>query len=356
MRVLSVVGARPQFVKSLPVSEALRERHDEVLVHTGQHYDEYMSEVFFEELDIPEPAYNLGVGSASHGVQTARMLTGIEELVETETPDVVLVYGDTNSTLAGALAGAKTDPLVAHVEAGLRSHDREMPEETNRVVTDHVSDLLFVPTDRARENLQGEGITEGVHWTGDVMLDTLQWARDRALDHATALSDLELDPGSYLLATVHRAGNTDDEDALTGIVEALARAPSPVVFPAHPRTKERLRTFGLWEDATNRLTVIEPVGYLDFIQLLDGATAVATDSGGVQKEAYFLGTPCVTLREETEWPETVEAGWNWLVGADPDRIEDALTGPEPPESRPDLYGDGAAAARVVDALETRTSQ
>lgn len=350
-RVLTVVGARPQFVKAFPVSRRLKGVHDEVLVHTGQHYDDELSGVFFDELDLPVPAYNLGVGSAPHPVQVARMMTELNDVFEAEAPDVALVYGDTNSTLAGALvASMRSTPLV-HVEAGLRSGDWEMPEERNRVVADHLADVCCAPCERAVETLQSEGIDEGVWNTGDVMYDALVDVRERAIEVATVRVDLGLRPGEYVLATVHRAANTGDPDRLAEILTGLAGAPYPVVFPVHPRTEAALKEYDLWERATETLTVIEPVGYLEFVDLLDGAARVATDSGGVQKEALFLGTVCVTLREETEWIETVEAGWNTLVGASADAIRAALDERGVPSSSPDPYGDGDAAARIVEALD-----
>jgi UDP-N-acetylglucosamine 2-epimerase (non-hydrolysing) len=351
MHVLSVVGARPQFVKAFAVSRVLREEHRETLLHTGQHYDTELSDVFFDELGIPEPAYNLGVGSSDHATQTAAMLTGIDDVIETEDPDALLLYGDTNSTLAGAIAGAKRDLCVAHVEAGLRSDNRSMPEETNRVLTDHASDLLFAPSETAVANLTAEGITAHVHRSGDVMYDAIRWARSVAADESSIREDLGLVDEPYVLATVHRASNTDDEDRLRSIIEALGAVDLPVVFPIHPRTESRLRAAGLWAAAAEQLQVIDPVGYFDFVQLLDGASRVATDSGGVQKEAFFLDTFCVTLRDETEWVETVEAGWNVLVGADRNAITSALSEPVTlPDSKPEPYGDGNAAAEISATL------
>jgi UDP-N-acetylglucosamine 2-epimerase (non-hydrolysing) len=349
MKVLSVVGARPQFIKAFPLSAALREAHEEVLVHTGQHYDTGLSEVFFEELAIPAPDHHLGIGSDTHGRQTGRMMIELEALCEQERPDAVLVYGDTNSTLAGAIVAAKGESTLCHVEAGLRSYNRAMPEEINRVLTDHVSDVLCVPTERARSNLASEGITAGVAVTGDVMYDAIRWARERAAASSDILAELGVSEDEYVLATVHRAGNTDDRHRLEAILRTLSVLPKPVVLPAHPRTVARIEAFGL-EDAAAGIRLIEPAGYLDFVRLLDGARQVATDSGGVQKEAFFLDTPCVTLREETEWVETVEAGWNTLVGADPAAIERALTGECDRPPKPSLYGDGTAAEAIVAAL------
>ena len=352
MKVVSVVGARPQFIKAFAVSRELRPDHDEVLVHTGQHYDEKMSDVFFEELGMSEPDYNLGVGSDSHGRQTAAMLEGIEGVLENEVPNVVLLYGDTNSTLAGAIAGAKMEPTVAHVEAGLRSYNREMPEETNRVLTDNASDVLFAPSESAVETLEKEGITKGVHFAGDVMYDAILWARDAAREGSEILNGLSVQTDKFILSTVHRAANTDDRNTLESIIDGLSNAPLPVVLPLHPRTEERLEEYGLRGWATNELEVIDPVGYIDFVRLVNDAERVATDSGGVQKEAFYLDTPCVTMREETEWRETIECGWNRLVGPNSAEIRDALKADDWPESKPDLYGNGQASRRVIEVLES----
>ena len=352
MKILTIIGARPQFVKAFAVSRQLRPDHEEVFVHTGQHYDDEMSDVFFDELGIPEPDYNLGVGSASHGEQTAEMIVGIEELTEREDPDLLLCYGDTNSTLAAGIVASKLDAPLAHVEAGLRSYNREMPEEINRVLTDHAAECLLVPSDAAVENLRAEGITEGVYDTGDVMYDAVLLARDRAVERSTVLDDLGVADGEFVLTTVHRARNTDDSDRLAAILDALAAISDEVVFPVHPRTENAMREYGLWDFAAEELTLTDPVGYLDFVRLLDGARTVATDSGGAQKEAFFLDTPCVTMREETEWTETVEAGWNVLVGADGRRIESELAkSSTPPKSKPEPYGDGDAASEVKAVIE-----
>jgi UDP-N-acetylglucosamine 2-epimerase len=346
MKVLSVVGARPQFVKAAPVSARLRSDHEAVLVHTGQHYDYELSGVFFEELALPEPDHHLGVGSAGHAEQTAQMLAAVDDVVEAEAPDAVLVYGDTNSTLAAALAAAKRDVTLAHVEAGLRSGDWSMPEEVNRVLTDHASDLLFAPAADAADTLRAEGVTDGVHVVGDVMYDAVQAVRPRI-----AACDPAVDvPESFVLATVHRAANTDDPERLEAIVDGLAATPLPVVLPAHPRTVEALGTHGLLDRAERELQVTMPLGYVEFLTLVESAAVVATDSGGVQKESFYLDTPCVTLREHTEWRETVDAGWNRLVGADRDAIVAALTAASTPAEKPPLYGDGTAADRVVERL------
>jgi UDP-N-acetylglucosamine 2-epimerase len=325
MKVVSVVGARPQFIKCAPVSCELRQVVQEVLVHTGQHYDDSMSGVFFRELGLPEPDYHLAVGSGSHGHQTGEMLKKIEEILLKEKPDVVLVYGDTNSTLAGALASAKLHIPVAHVEAGLRSYNRKMPEEINRVLTDHLSTLLLCPTETAVENLRREGLTKGVHLVGDVMYDALLDGVEIARRTSTILDRLGLEPQRFILATVHRAENTDQPQRLEGVVTALvglARAGHRVVFPVHPRTQKllSLHSFELCEGVIQ----IDPVSYLDMVLLESMARLILTDSGGIQKEAYWLQVPCLTLRDETEWEETVQSGWNRLVGTDPHRILQAV--------------------------------
>lgn len=349
MKVLSVVGARPQFMKVAPVARALSAHHQHRLVHTGQHYDTNMSAVFFEELDLPRPDFDLNIGSGSHAAQTAAMLAALEEIILTERPDRVLVYGDTNSTLAGALAASKLNVPLGHVEAGLRSFNRRMPEEINRVVADHVSDLLFCPSAVAVAHLRAEGITNGVHEVGDVMADALPSLAERARQRSSVLTELQLTPGGFVLATIHRAENTDDPERLAAIIAAVNSIEEPIVLPLHPRTRKMLAsaatTFG------PRVTVIDPVGYLDLLQLLQHARLVLTDSGGLQKEAYWLGVPCVTVRGETEWVETVAAGWNVLAGSDRDRIVYAVRGLRPPAARPALYGDGRASARIVAQLE-----
>ncbi len=345
------MGNRPQFVKAAPLSRALRARVDEVLVHSGQHYDPDLADLFFDELGVPQPDHALAVGSGSPIAQLAVMLERLEPLLIAEAPDMVLVYGDTTTTLAGALAAAKLDLPIGHVEAGLRSFDRSMPEEQNRVVTDHLSSLLLCPTDTAVANLAREGITEGVHQVGDVMLDaSLMFAPAAAA--RPAVRALGLEPGGYLMVTVHRAAATDTPQALSALVAVLEAIDQPAVFPVHPRTRNRLEAAGLWERlaAHPTLRLSGPVGYLDFTALLTGARAVVTDSGGVQKEAYFLGVPCITLRDTTEWVETVEGGFNRLVGMDPARVSAALADLTIPETRPPYYGDGHAAGRIADAV------
>lgn len=343
-----MVGARPQFIKAAPVSRLLRAQHEEYLLHTGQHYDDAMSDLFFRQLEIPAPDRNLEVGSGSHGAQTAAMLIGIEAACMDYKPDTILVYGDTNSTLAGALAGAKLQVPVAHVEAGLRSHDRRMPEETNRVVADHVSTLLLCPTAVAVRNLEREGVTAGVRMVGDVMFDAFQQNVERARQVSTVISDLGLRDGEYRLLTVHRAENADQPERLAAILRGVAESRLVTVFPAHPRTRAAMRAHGV--EAGPNTRVIDPVGYLEMLVLEQGAEAVVTDSGGVQKEAYFAGRRCITLRDTTEWTETVDAGWNVLVGTDPHAIAEAMRGFRPAGARPALFGDGHAAEKVVAAI------
>lgn len=348
MKVLTVVGARPQFIKAAVVSRILREEHDEFLLHTGQHYDDAMSDLMFRQLEMPAPDRNLEVGSASHGEQTAAMLVGIEAVAMEYGPDWVLVYGDTNSTLAGALAAAKLHLPVAHVEAGLRSYDRRMPEEINRVVADHLSRLLLCPTDAAVANLAREGISTGVRKVGDVMYDAFQQNLDHARAASTVLSELRLERGAYQLLTVHRAENVDQPARLQAIIRGVVDSGHLTIFPAHPRTKAALDAAG--SKLGPNLRMIDPLGYLEMLVLEDGAEAIVTDSGGVQKEAYFAGRPCITLRDRTEWTETVAAGWNVLVGSDPARIADAMRGFRPNGPRPSQFGDGHAAERVVEAI------
>ncbi len=349
MRITTITGARPQFVKAAVVSRALKEAGvDETMVHTGQHYDEEMSAVFFEELGIPEPAVNLNVGSGSHAVQTGEMLVRLEEFLMAEPPpDYVLTYGDTNSTIAGALVASKLHMPVAHVEAGLRSFNRTMPEEINRIVTDRLSSLLFCPTQTAVDHLRDEGITEGVHLTGDVMLDATLLFADVA-ERLHPLGDVtELDARSYYVATIHRAENTDARERLEGIFEGLGRIDAPVTVPLHPRTRQRLAGIEIPEN----VRVTSPLGYLSMLTLVRHSRGVLTDSGGLQKEAVWLGVPCITLRDETEWVETTERGWNTIAGADPDRIEAAVSNrPDPPA--PEFCRPGAA-ERIVEVLTAK---
>jgi UDP-GlcNAc3NAcA epimerase len=357
LKVVAIVGARPQFVKAAVVSRALRAAGvQEILVHTGQHYDENMSRVFFDELRIPKPDHNLGIGSGSHGEQTGKMLESIERVLTEVQPDYVLVYGDTNSTLAGALAAAKLHIPVAHVEAGLRSFNRRMPEEINRVLTDHVSTLLFTPTETADMNLHNEGIERGVHRVGDVMYDAVLFYRDMARKKADVLHSLKLTPKQFALATIHRAENTDDPQRLGEIFSALKQiaADLPVVLPLHPRTRKILDSGigsqGAASEAAVSLHLIAPVSYLNMLALESEAKVVLTDSGGVQKEAFFFRVPCITLRDETEWTETVEAGWNSLVGISAASIAAAARAAHPGHLDSHPFGKGDAAKQIAQIL------
>lgn len=358
MKLLTVVGARPQFVKAAMLSRAIPAFNEgcggespirEVLVHTGQHYDAHMSAVFFEELKLPSPDYHLEIGSGPHGRQTGRMLEALEAVMEKEKPDYVVVYGDTNSTLAGGLAACKLHIPVAHVEAGLRSFNRAMPEEINRVVVDHLSTLLFCPTILAVKNLSCEGIVKGVHLVGDVMYEILRESLPLAKSRSRILRRLALQPKTYNLLTVHRAENTDQPERLTSILEAVARLDRPTVFPCHPRTKKMIEQFGLMPlTRAPRVRMIEPVSYLDMLHLEAEAALILTDSGGVQKEACWLGVPCVTLRDETEWAETVESGWNVVAGTDTEAVCSAVRRQADSRHRPaSVQPDGPEASRLI---------
>jgi UDP-GlcNAc3NAcA epimerase len=349
VKVVSVVGARPQFIKAAAMSRVLRQHHREILLHTGQHYDYEMSGIFFEGLDLPRPDVNLEVGSGAHGAQTGAMMKAIEDVLIAERPDYALIYGDTNSTLAGAIAASKLSIRVAHVEAGLRSFNRRMPEEINRVVADHLSELLLCPSDTAVTNLAAEGISKNVHQVGDVMLDVLNWARQRLAEQPCGiLAKLGLSKKQYLLATLHRSENTDDTERLTRILESFGSIEEPLVFPVHPRTRKAIAAAAV--NVGTQIRLIDPVGYLDMVTLAGAARLILTDSGGLQKEAYWLGVPCLTLRDETEWVETVDAGWNVLVGADPKKIRGAVGQFTPARPQVDLYGDGFAAEKCTKLL------
>ena len=354
MRVATVIGNRPQFVKAAAVSGPLRAAHEELLIHTGQHYDDELSAVFFRELGLPAPDHELGLGrdgqAGDNAGQTARMLAALAQLLRDLDPDAVLVYGDTNSTLAGGLAGAQLGLPVAHVEAGMRSFDRTMPEELNRVLTDHLAALLLCSSQTAVDNLSREGVHGGVALVGDVMVDVAQLVGPAAAGHAEVLAQAGVESGRYVLATAHRAGNVDEPLRLARLVDLLLDVPGPLVLPLHPRTRVRLEQAGLLERLRRGVRLLAPVGYVEFTALLRHARAVLTDSGGVQKEAYLAGVPCVTLRDRTEWVETVSAGWNVLVDLDARAARRALERPPPPD-RPPLYGDGRAGTRVVAALE-----
>jgi UDP-GlcNAc3NAcA epimerase len=354
VKVVTVVGARPQFIKAAPISRLLRRAHTEVLVHTGQHYDDAMSAAFFRELELPDPDLNLEVGSASHAAQTAEMLAALEPVLVEHDTDGVIVYGDTNTTLAGALAAAKLTnpdgrrPWLAHVEAGLRSFNRAMPEERNRVVADHLADLLLAPTAAAAAQLEREGLGLRTELVGDVMVDAFCWAVERSEQH---LPPQAAERPGYLLLTLHRAENVDRPERLARLLEMLP-SERPVIWPVHPRSAAVMRVHGM--SLGSNVTVLQPVGYLAMLALERSAHAIATDSGGVQKEAYLAGVPCITLRTETEWVETVEAGWNRVAGDDPTTLRDALADPafmDRGRPRPELFGDGQAAGRIVAALE-----
>ncbi len=349
MKIVTVIGNRPQFVKAAAVSGPLRAAHEELLVHTGQHYDDELSTIFTRELDVPAPEIELGLGGGTNTEQTARMLAALGPLLAEQAPDAVLVYGDTNSTLAGALAAAQARIAVAHVEAGMRSFDRAMPEELNRVLTDHVADLLLVPSEVAAANLEREGVAGDVEIVGDVMVDVAHLLAPRARADDAPLHDAGVRPGEYVLATAHRAGTVDDPARLAALVDLLLSLDVVVVAPLHPRTRARLDAAGLLERLAAGTVVLPPLGYLAFTSLLTRAHAVLTDSGGVQKEAYLAGVPCVTLRDVTEWVETVDSGWNVLVDLDADAARAAIER-EPPAERPELYGDGHAGDRVAQAI------
>ena len=377
MKICTIIGARPQFIKAAAVSRAIAmhnklasdaPRVSEVIIHTGQHYDDDMSAIFFRELEIPNPAYNLGIGSGGHGTQTGQMLAGIEDILLKEKPDWVLIYGDTNSTLAGALAASKLNIPIAHVEAGLRSFNRRMPEEINRVMTDHLSTLLFCPSQTAVDNLRAEGIppdglclapyssrlTPNVFIVGDVMADAFRFAATKLSQKSDVLQRLKIEEKRYYLATIHRAENTDDQQRLYNIMNAFSKIAEKaiVILPLHPRTKKILgNKISMFNPA---LRIIDPVGYFDIVALQKSALMILTDSGGMQKEAYWSQVPCITLRDETEWVETIETGWNVLAGADYDRIIQAVGTIKPQMEQPPLYGDGHAAEKIIEALGVRS--
>lgn len=354
MKIVYIVGARPQFIKHAPLSRELQKTTKGVLIHTGQHYDYNMNKVFFDELSIPEPDYNLGVGSGTHAYQTGEMLKGIEGILIEEKPDLLLVYGDTNSTLAGALAAAKLHVKVAHVEAGLRLYDKSIPEEINRVLTDYCSDYLFCPTHTAVDNLKQECINKGVYLTGDVMVDALNFNK-KVAERLNILDNLGLTRKQYLLVTVHRDFNTDDRNHLANIASALiklGKSGNRIVFPAHPRTVKLLKTYKLLDSLEKRITLIEPLGYLEFLKLLNHAGKVVTDSGGIQKEAYILKVPCITLMDSTPWTETVEDGWNILTGTDIEKIIEAVENFEPVSEQRDAFGNQAC--RIIAKLISDT--
>lgn len=348
-KIVTILGARPQFIKAAAVSAVLKKEVDEILLHTGQHYDSNMSDVFFEELNIPKPNYHLNVGSGSHGAMTGTMLIEIEKILEAEKPDFVMVYGDTNSTLAGALAASKLLIPLIHVEAGLRSFNKAMPEEQNRILTDHVSELLFVPTETAVTNLHREGIKRGIHLVGDVMYDGILHFTKIAKEKSTILEDLQLKEKHFILCTIHRAENTNDINRLKAIFNALNHSNEQIVLPLHPRTLKYVSDYGI--DISDNVRIIEPVGYLDMVRLEETAKKIVTDSGGVQKEAFFLGVPCITMRDETEWVETIENGWNILVGANENKILQAITDFNPTNERIDYFGKGDASNQMLKIIK-----
>ena len=350
MKIASIVGARPQFIKCNPVSKELRKDHQEVLIHTGQHYNYEMSKLFFEQLGIPKPDYNLGVGSGSHGEQTGKMLIEIEKILLKEKPDLVLVYGDTNSTLAGALAAVKLHIVIGHVEAGLRSFDKKMPEEINRVLTDHCSDLLFSPTRTGVINLEREGITKGVHLTGDVMYDALL-NNLKIAEKSNILDELNVKNEEFYLTTVHRPENTDNIKNLSKILQVLSRINGKVIFPVHPRTMKFIKNNNLEKMIDENVIMIKPVGYLDFIWLEKNAKKILTDSGGIQKEAYMLKVPCITLRENTEWVETVKDGWNVLAGTNEEEILNSVKNFNPGGKQKKCFGNGTGSKQIKKILD-----
>ncbi len=350
---MTIAGTRPQLVKVAAVSRVLRESFEEVLVNTGQHYDYQMAGVFFDELNIPKPDYDLGIGSDTHGRQTGKMLIAVEEVVEKENPDIILVYGDTNSTLAGAIIASKLHIPLVHIEAGLRSYNKKMPEEINRIMTDHVATLLFAPSDLAVENLAKEGIQQGVHQVGDVMYDAVLYNMEIA-EQAHSLENYHLTSGNYILSTIHRAENTDDPKRLEAILNAFAALDEKVILPLHPRTKSKIDTFGLHSilERASKIEIIEPLSYLEMLLLEKHAKAIVTDSGGVQKEAYFAKVPCITLRDQTEWTETIEAGWNQLVNPLTDNLPEILANIKHGKPIEDLYGDGEAAKKIISIMKS----
>ncbi|WP_346880200.1 non-hydrolyzing UDP-N-acetylglucosamine 2-epimerase [Clostridium sp. UBA3061] len=348
MKIITVVGARPQFIKAAAVSNIIRQKYKEIIIHTGQHYDENMSEVFFKELNIPKPDYNLEVGSGNHGLQTGRMIIKLEEIYLKEKPDMVLVYGDTNSTFAGALAASKLLIPVAHVEAGLRSFNMAMPEEQNRILTDHIANKLFAPTETAINNLHNEGINKDVYNVGDVMYDAVLYFKKIAKEKSTIINDLNLKRNQYILTTIHRAENTNDINRLKNIIEALNESKARIILPMHPRTKKYIDNYGL--SIGENISVINPIGYLDMINLEMNAEKIVTDSGGVQKEAFFMKKPCITMRDQTEWIETVEKGWNIIVGTDKNKIIGGIKTFKPHGEQDNIFGDGNAATKILSIL------
>ncbi len=348
-KILSVVGARPQFIKLAPLSESLRGKFKEIIVHTGQHYDSNLSKLFFKELQISEPVYNLGIGSASHAVQTGEMLIALEKVYINEKPDLVIVFGDTNSTLAGALSAVKMSIPLLHLEAGLRSYKREMPEEINRIVADHLSDFLFAPTKTAIKNLENEGLKEKSFLTGDIMVDSLKNKLSYGLNNSNILKELNIKNDDYILLTLHRPYNVDNPDKLSKLLNLLSHIKTKIVFPIHPRTQKIISKYNI--KAAKNIILIEPVGYLDFICLEKNSLKIITDSGGIQKEAYILGKPCITIRPETEWVETVRDGWNILLNTDSEDFIEMINNFEPVTEQTEIFGDNVV-DKMVRLIET----
>lgn len=355
MKIVTIIGARPQFIKAAALSRYLKSLPNikEIILHTGQHYDDNMNDIFFSELNIPKPDYNLGIGSDTQARQTARMMMGIEDIVLRQWPDFILIYGDTNSTVAGALVGAKLHIPVVHIEAGLRSYDREMPEEINRVVSDAISTILFCPTKSAVNNLKREGITKGVYNVGDIMLETYLYYRDKAQKSSSILKRFNLKSKKFILCTIHRASNTDNIENLKNIFIGLTRSRETIILPLHPRTKKKINQNSSFKKYIGpNIKIVAPIGYFDMICLEANAKKIVTDSGGVQKEAYFNKVPCLTLRENTEWLETIEQGVNRLVGTNPEKIEESIRNFQPLEQNysKQLFGDGKTSAKIVEIL------
>ena len=351
-KILSIVGARPQFIKAAALSPKLRESFSEVLLHTGQHYDTKMSDVFFADLNIPAPDYSCDIHGGSPSEQTGRMLIEIEKIALKERPDYVLVYGDTTSTLAGAIVAAKLGVCLTHVEAGLRSYNRKMPEEVNRLLTDHISDILLVPSKAAEMNLTKEGLNKGVHIVGDIMLDLFLQKISLIEDNKKLLDRMKLEPDQYSVLTLHRAENVDSKERLSEIFSALAQLPTSLLFPIHPRTRQRIKDFGI--QLGKNIQIVEPLGYGEMMQVCHSAEVIFTDSGGLQKEAYFLGVPCLTLRTETEWTETVDTGWNLIAGNQFNKLGEffALAKVQRGKPQPSIYGEGNAAERILKILSS----
>lgn len=350
MKIVSIIGARPQFIKVAMVNRAFKDQVKHIMIHSGQHYDWKMSQIFFDQLGINEPDHNLDVGSGTHAYQTAEGMKRLEPVLEQESPDCILVYGDTNTTLAGAITASKLGIKLGHVEAGLRSYNRSMPEEINRVITDHCSNILFCPTKKSISNLKTEGITNNVHFTGDIMYDTLKYHINRSNKESEILNENNLEPYNYILLTLHRPQNVDDPKKLSNIIKALSQVKFQIIWPAHPRVKKGLDNICKTKSLPQNITIIEPVGYLDMLLLESKAIRIITDSGGIQKEAYLLKRPCITIRPDTEWTETVTSGWNVLVDNNSDKIIKAANNFTPNGEQEQFYGNGEAGTIIAEIL------